>query len=113
MEAVETQSQATEQKKGTVKVTVCLSLSGVAEGGLEVYKDPANRVVFAPPLRQHPELRGDRHQARGALARQEELAGLPGLPGEQRHAARDVTLAALAAVLLELQRDFPGQRAGR
>ena len=33
MEAVEEQAQATEEKQGTVKITVCLSLSGVAEGG--------------------------------------------------------------------------------
>ena len=36
MEAVEEKPQATEEIKGTVKITVCLSLSGVAEGGEKV-----------------------------------------------------------------------------
>ncbi len=39
MEAVEEQSAQTEEQKGTIKVTVCLSLSGLAEGGMEVYKE--------------------------------------------------------------------------
>ncbi len=39
MEAVEEQSAKTEEQKGTIKVTVCLSLSGLAEGGMEVYKE--------------------------------------------------------------------------
>ena len=39
MEAVEEQSAQTGEKKGTIKVTVCLSLSGLAEGAMEVYKE--------------------------------------------------------------------------
>ncbi|MCH2389951.1 MAG: 4Fe-4S binding protein [Nitrospinales bacterium] len=39
MEAVETQEQATEQDKGTVKITICKSLSGIAEGAELVYQE--------------------------------------------------------------------------
>ena len=39
MEAVETKEQATEQNKGTVKITVCKSLSGIAEGSELVYQE--------------------------------------------------------------------------
>ena len=39
MEAVEEQGQAVAQKQGQIKITVCLSLSGVAEGGQEVYDE--------------------------------------------------------------------------
>lgn len=34
-----TQPQATGQEKGTIKITVCMSLSGVAEGAKEVYAE--------------------------------------------------------------------------
>ena len=37
MEAVETKEQTTEQSKGTVKITICKSLSGIAEGAELVY----------------------------------------------------------------------------
>ena len=39
MEAVETQEQATEQDKGTVKIAICKSLSGIAEGAELVYQE--------------------------------------------------------------------------
>ena len=39
MEVVEEQGQAVAQKQGQIKITVCLSLSGVAEGGQEVYDE--------------------------------------------------------------------------
>ncbi len=39
MEVTEAQPQATKEKQETVKITVCLSLSGVAEGGKEVYDE--------------------------------------------------------------------------
>ena len=39
MEAVETQEQATEQEKGTVKITICKSLRGIAEGAELVYQE--------------------------------------------------------------------------
>ncbi len=39
MEAVEEQGQAVAEKQGQIKITVCLSLSGVAEGGNEVYAE--------------------------------------------------------------------------
>ena len=39
MEAVAEKSQAVAQKQGQIKITVCLSLSGVAEGGNEVYAE--------------------------------------------------------------------------
>ncbi|GJL79084.1 MAG: NADH dehydrogenase [Nitrospinaceae bacterium] len=45
MEAVEEQAQATQEKQGTVKITVCLSLSGVAEGGQEVYKEFEKQIA--------------------------------------------------------------------
>ena len=39
MEVVEEQGQAVAQKQGQIKITVCLSLSGIAEGGQEVYDE--------------------------------------------------------------------------
>ncbi len=39
MEVAEAQTQATETKKETIKITVCLSLSGIAEGGMDVFKE--------------------------------------------------------------------------
>lgn len=39
MEVAEAKPQETSQDKGTVKITVCLSLSGVAEGAKEVYAE--------------------------------------------------------------------------
>jgi NADH:ubiquinone oxidoreductase subunit E len=39
MTMVDEQAQATAEAKGTVKITVCLSLSGVAEGAKDVYKE--------------------------------------------------------------------------
>jgi NADH-quinone oxidoreductase subunit F len=40
MQVVEDQQdQAVEAKQGQIKITVCLSLSGIAEGGEEVYKE--------------------------------------------------------------------------
>ena len=45
MEAVEEQAQATEEKQGTVKITVCLSLSGVAEGAKEVYQEFEKQIA--------------------------------------------------------------------
>ena len=45
MEAVEEQAQATEEKQGTVKITVCLSLSGVAEGAEKVYKEFEKQIA--------------------------------------------------------------------
>ena len=39
MEAVETKEQTTEQNKGTVKITICKSLSGIAEGAELVYQE--------------------------------------------------------------------------
>ena len=33
------QDQAVEAKQGQIKITVCLSLSGIAEGGEEVYAE--------------------------------------------------------------------------
>ena len=45
MEAVEEKTQATEEIKGTVKITVCLSLSGVAEGGEKVYAEFQKQIA--------------------------------------------------------------------
>ncbi len=45
MEAVQEQAQATAEKQGTVKITVCLSLSGVAEGGKEVYAEFEKQIA--------------------------------------------------------------------
>ena len=45
MEAVEEKTQATEESKGTVKITVCLSLSGVAEGGEKVYAEFQKQIA--------------------------------------------------------------------
>jgi NADH-quinone oxidoreductase subunit F len=45
MEAVEEQAQATEEKQGTVKITVCMSLSGVAEGAEDVYKEFEKQIT--------------------------------------------------------------------
>ena len=39
MEAVETKEHATEQSKGTVKITICKSLSGIAEGAELVHQE--------------------------------------------------------------------------
>jgi NADH-quinone oxidoreductase subunit F len=39
MEAVAEQAKASSTKKDTVKITVCKSLSGIAEGAEEVYKE--------------------------------------------------------------------------
>ena len=39
MEAVETKQQATVQSKGTVKITICKSLSGIAEGAELVHQE--------------------------------------------------------------------------
>ena len=39
MEVVEEQGQAVAQKQGQIKITVCLSLSGIAEGGQKVYDE--------------------------------------------------------------------------
>ena len=39
MEAVETKGQATEQGKGTVKITICKSLSGMAAGAELVHQE--------------------------------------------------------------------------
>ena len=39
MEAVETKEQATGQSKGTVKITICKSLSGIAEGAELVHQE--------------------------------------------------------------------------
>ncbi len=45
MPVAEAQPQATETKKETIKVTVCLSLSGLAEGGLEVFKEFEKQIA--------------------------------------------------------------------
>jgi NADH-quinone oxidoreductase subunit F len=45
MDAVEEQAQATEEKQGTVKITVCLSLSGVAEGAEKVYQEFEKQIA--------------------------------------------------------------------
>ena len=45
MPAVEEQPVATETGKETIKVTVCLSLSGLAEGGMEVYKEFEKQIA--------------------------------------------------------------------
>jgi len=45
MSLVEEQEQAVEEKKGTVKITVCLSLSGVAEGGEKVYAEFEKQIA--------------------------------------------------------------------
>jgi NADH:ubiquinone oxidoreductase subunit E len=39
MEAVAEQAKASSTKKDTVKITVCKSLSAIAEGAEEVYKE--------------------------------------------------------------------------
>ena len=39
MEVVEEQSQAVAQKQGQIKITVCMSLSGIAEGSQKVYDE--------------------------------------------------------------------------
>lgn len=43
-EAPATAAQTADTDKGTVKITVCLSLSGVAEGGKEVYKELQKQI---------------------------------------------------------------------
>lgn len=45
MDAVQEQPQATAEAKGTVKITVCLSLSGVAEGGEKVYAEFEKQIA--------------------------------------------------------------------
>ncbi len=45
MDAVQEQAQAVEEKQGTIKITVCLSLSGVAEGGKEVYQEFEKQIA--------------------------------------------------------------------
>lgn len=45
MPVAEAQPQATETKKETIRVTVCLSLSGLAEGGLDVYKEFEKQIA--------------------------------------------------------------------
>ena len=45
MDAVQEQAQAVEEKQGTIKITVCLSLSGVAEGGKEVYQEFERQIA--------------------------------------------------------------------
>jgi len=48
MEAVETKEQATGQSKGTVKITICKSLSGIAEGAeLEIIETQAGAWCFS------------------------------------------------------------------
>jgi NADH-quinone oxidoreductase subunit F len=42
---VDEQAQATTEAKGTVKITVCLSLSGVAEGAKDVYKEFEKQIA--------------------------------------------------------------------
>ena len=39
MEVAEEQSQAVAQKQGQIKITVCMSLSGIAEGSQKVYDE--------------------------------------------------------------------------
>ncbi|MFQ5443057.1 MAG: NADH-ubiquinone oxidoreductase-F iron-sulfur binding region domain-containing protein [Nitrospinales bacterium] len=43
-EAPATAAQTADTDKGTIKITVCLSLSGVAEGGKEVYKELQKQI---------------------------------------------------------------------
>ena len=45
MEAVEEKGQAVAQEQGQIKITVCLSLSGVAEGGQEVYDEFQKQIT--------------------------------------------------------------------
>ncbi len=45
MPVAEAQPQVTETKKETIKVTVCLSLSGIAEGGMNVYKEFEKQIA--------------------------------------------------------------------
>ena len=45
MEAVEEKTQATEEIKGTVKITVCKSLSGIAEGAEKVYAEFEKQIA--------------------------------------------------------------------
>lgn len=45
MPVAEAQPQATEEKTGTIKITICLSLSGVAEGGKEVYAEFEKQIA--------------------------------------------------------------------
>ena len=46
MQVVEDQQdQAVEAKQGQIKITVCLSLSGIAEGGEEVYKEFQKQIT--------------------------------------------------------------------
>ena len=63
MEVAEAQPQATEQGKGTVKITVCLSLSGVAEGGEKVYEEFEKQIA---EMEASAEL-GERHCSMGQV----------------------------------------------
>lgn len=45
MTMVDEQAQATKEATGTVKITVCLSLSGVAEGAKDVYKEFEKQIA--------------------------------------------------------------------
>ena len=45
MPAVDEQPVATATSKETIKVTVCLSLSGLAEGGMDVYKEFEKQIA--------------------------------------------------------------------
>ncbi|MEE9258509.1 MAG: NADH:ubiquinone oxidoreductase, subunit F, partial [Nitrospinaceae bacterium] len=56
MEVAEAKPQAVATGKGTVKITICLSLSGVAEGGKEVYAEFEKQIT---ELQANAEL-GDR-----------------------------------------------------
>ncbi len=74
MEAVEERTAPSEEKKGTIKVTVCLSLSGLAEGGMEVFKE------FEKQIEEH-----------GASAELQERGGCTlGQVGCRGYCSRDV-----------------------
>ena len=45
MEAVAEKGQAVAQKQGQIKINVCLSLSGIAEGGEEDYKEIQKQIT--------------------------------------------------------------------
>jgi len=64
MPVAEAKKQATEQKQGTIKITVCKSLSGIAEGAELVYSEFEKQIAA---MSANAEL-GDKNCEMGKLA---------------------------------------------
>ena len=55
------QDQAVEAKQGKIKITVCLSLSGIAEGGEEVYAEFQKQIaeMELSEMTRHDQIKND------------------------------------------------------